>query len=67
MNLPTIYRFMNIPERIWWKFMPGTTITVKWPRTEWIVLHDDGSTLTCDPNHHYRPWLEKNVGKQGID
>lgn len=63
---------MKVLEYLWWRFMPGTIITVKWPRTEWIVLHDDGdggitATLTCDPNHHYRPWLEKNVGKQGID
>lgn len=20
-----------------------------------------------EPNHYYRPWLEQNIGKQGID
>ena len=59
-------------EYLWWRFMPGTTIRVKWPKDQWITLHDygDGSkdqTLTNDPNYHYRPFLEKNVGKQGID
>ena len=56
---------------LWWKLMPGTFITVKWP-SGWAVLHEfsDGSkvsTESSDPNDHYRPWLEKNVGKQGID
>lgn len=59
-------------EYLWWKLVPGTTIKVKWPRKEWLVLQDDGDggridTLTDDPNDHYLPWLEKNVGKQGID
>lgn len=59
-------------EYLWWKLVPGTTIKVKWPKTEWITIHDDGNggkvdTGSNDPNHHYRPWLEKNVGKQGID
>lgn len=51
--------------------MPGTEIEVPWPRG-WLVLEtsDDGSTLaveTSDPNDHYRPWLEANVGRQGWD
>lgn len=51
--------------------MPGTIITVKWP-VGWAVLHDDGnggitSVESADPNDHYRPWLEKNVGRQKWD
>ena len=30
-------------------------IVVRWPR----------SVESADPNDHYRPWLELNVGKQG--
>ncbi len=63
---------LNIIQHIWWNFMPGTTITIPWPKHEWLTLHDDGhggktDTLTDDPNDHYRPYLEKNVGKQGWD
>jgi len=51
--------------------MPGVTFTVKWP-VGWVILDEmpDGSTTSvqsADPNDHYRPWLEKNVGKQGLD
>ena len=51
--------------------MPGTIVTVRWP-TGWVVLHedDDGGVLSAnsaDPNDHYRPWLEKHVGKQCRD
>jgi hypothetical protein len=57
----------------WWlKIIPTTTITIPWPKLVWLTLHDDGDgsktqSLTCDPNNIYRPWLEKNVGKQYID
>ena len=55
----------------WWRWMPGVTISVKWP-VGWVVLHEmpDGSktsTQSADPNDHYRPWLEHNVGRQGWD
>ena len=61
----------NLVEAAWWHWMPGVTISVKWPNG-WVVLHEapDGSkvsTESADPNDHYRPWLEKNVGKQGWD
>lgn len=62
---------MKVLEYLWWKLVPGTTIKVRWPRYEWAAAAwTDGSVeqrLTSDPNYHYRPWLEKNVGKQGID
>jgi len=61
----------NLYDAAWWRWMPGVTFTVKWP-AGWIVLDEmpDGSTTSvqsADPNDHYRPWLEKNVGKQGLD
>jgi len=62
---------LNLKEKLWWRFMPGVVINVRWPRG-WIVLHEDPdgscvSTESADPNDHYRPWLEKNVGRQGWD
>lgn len=61
----------NLYDVAWWRWMPGETITVKWP-VPWEVVSylPDGSkvtTLTADPNDLYRPWLEKNVGKQRWD
>ena len=58
--------------------MPGVTIKVKWPVGNVIVLPTDdgfdwavGTTpqeiFSADPNDHYRPWLEANVGRQGWD
>jgi len=62
---------LNLKEKLWWRFMPGVIINVQWPRG-WVILHEhpDGSTVSAesaDPNDHYRPWLEKNVGRQGWD
>jgi len=66
-----IHKRFGIVHALWWRFVPGETITVTWP-TGWAVLNDDtqgGTTqvLSSDPNDHFRPWLEKNVGKQGWD
>jgi hypothetical protein len=63
---------------LWWKLMPGTTIKVKWPVGVILITEDDprwnwtiGPSMyrveSADPNDHYRPWMEKNVGKQGWD
>ena len=62
---------MGILNKIWWHLMPGVTVKVKWPKG-WVVLHDspEGSQVSvdsADPNDHYRPWMEKNVGRQGWD
>lgn len=48
---------MSLFESLWWRFMPGVTITVRWPR----------GVESSDPNHYYRPWLEQHVGRQGWD
>jgi hypothetical protein len=70
---------LNIIHQLWWRFMPGVIINVKWPAGNIIV--DDKDPRWCDlggavcvdlgfsadPNDHYRPWMEKNIGKQGWD
>jgi len=64
-------RTLNIFSNLWWKYMPGTIIEVRWP-VGWVILHEDkdGSRVSkesADPNDHYRPDLEKYVGRQGWD
>lgn len=66
-----IHKRFGFTQSMWWRWMPGVIAEVKWPRG-WVVLHEaeDGSkvsTESADPNDHYRPWLEKNIGKQGRD
>ena len=61
----------SLNEWLFWKYGRGPTITVVWP-VGWVVLHvfPDGSQTSAesaDPNDHYRPWLEKNVGRQNRD
>jgi hypothetical protein len=66
-----LHKRFGLKQSLWWKFMPGVEVELPWP-TGWVVLHEnpDGSrvsTESADPNDHYRPWLEKNIGKQGWD
>ena len=61
----------DILSTLWWKYVPGTVIEVKWP-VGWVILNKnpDGSivsALSADPNDHYRPDLRENVGRQGWD
>lgn len=62
---------------IFWYLVPTVEFKVKWPVGEIVVGPDDpgwdwalGATyqsyMSADPNDHYRPWLEKNVGKQSL-
>lgn len=71
-------RGLNIREKLWWRFMPGVAITVKWPKGQVKVgpSHRQGWSGigeyfeyvdSADPNDHYRPWLEEHVGQQGWD
>lgn len=73
-----IIRQLRFIETLWWRWMPGVTIKVKWPVGNVIVLPTDdgfdwavGTTpqeiFSADPNDHYRPWMEANVGRQGWD
>jgi hypothetical protein len=62
---------LNILQKLWWRFVPGVVINVRWPKG-WVVLHEDpdGSKVSADsadPNDHYRPWMEQHVGRQGWD
>jgi len=69
---------LNIKERLWWRFMPGVVINVKWPAGNITVDESDPrwvdlggavwvSIDSADPNDHYRPWMEQHVGRQGWD
>ena len=69
---------LNFYEKIWWRFMPGVVMNVAWPTGQVKVgpSHRDGYAGygpefeyidSADPNDHYRPWMEKYVGKQGWD
>jgi hypothetical protein len=63
---------------LWWMLMPGMAIKARWPVGEVVVGpdHPEGwagigeyyeTIESADPNDHYRPWLEQNVGHQGWD
>lgn len=69
---------LNIKEKLWWWLIPGVVIKVKWPKGKIAVDHNDprwadlGGAVwiefeSTDPNDHYRPWLEQNVGRQKWD
>jgi len=69
---------LNLKEKLWWRFMPGVIINVRWPsgkitvddldpRWDWTLGSTLQESFSADPNDHYRPWLEKNVGRQGWD
>ena len=52
--------------QLWWKFMPGIEVVLLWPDGK-VKIRNEDCVLSADPNDHYRPWLEENVGKQGWD
>lgn len=67
---------LNIWQSLWWRFVPGVTINVRWPSGQVVVTEDNplwdwtiGPSKyiieSSDPNEHYRPELTKKVGKQG--
>jgi len=69
---------MNLKEKLWWRFIPGVIINVRWPRGQVKVgpSHREGWSgcgeyfeyiNSADPNDHYRPWMEQHVGRQGWD
>lgn len=68
----------NSFQKFWWRYMLGPTVTMPWPRGPVEVGPNsrlfDGfkneipqTVESADPNDHYRPWLEKNIGRQGWD
>ncbi len=69
---------LNIMGQLWWRFVPGTVINVRWPvgqikvgpghRQGWSGVGEYYEWVeSADPNDHYRPFLEKYVGRQGWD
>lgn len=57
----------NVFKMIWWNFVPGRIIKMPWP-IGWTRIDQHGNQFySNDPNDHWRPWLETNVGKQMWD
>ena len=61
----------RLRKRLWWKYAPGVKVKVRWPKGP--IMKDfadqyktNEELFSSDPNDHYRPWLEKEVGRQGI-
>jgi hypothetical protein len=63
-NIGDIRKYIN---SVWWKYLTARTVKMKWP----IGLTDPTADGECydstDPNAHWRPWLEENVGRQHWD
>lgn len=60
-------RAETIAGDLWWSLMPGVTATVAWPKGWTKPDHLGNQFESVDPNDHWRPWLEKNVGRQNWD
>jgi hypothetical protein len=69
---------MNIIQKLWWYLIPGVVINVKWPvglaeinesmpQWDWSIGPSRYFVESADPNDHYRPFMEKYIGKQGWD
>jgi hypothetical protein len=65
-------------EKLWWRFMPGEVVKLKWPRGmvevgvnsrafDGTVNEIPQTRWSADPTDHYRPWLEANIGRKGWD
>lgn len=66
------YKILNLALGwIFWHLFPTTEFRAKWPVGEVAVTPEIGATqqliMSADPNDHYRPWMEANIGKQGWD
>lgn len=71
------YRFGPL-QSLWWRFMPGVIINVRWPvgeieitedhpRWDWTIGPSKYKVQSADPNDHYRPFMEQYIGRQGWD
>ncbi len=67
---------LNLRERLWWRWVPGVLINVAWPvgdvvvtenhpLWDWTVGPSKYVVESADPNDHYRPEMEKLIGRQG--
>ena len=75
-----VVRFTEEPKKffdnLWWSYAPGIKVKLRWPVGDIIVDHNDprwedmGGAVwanlgfSADPNDHYRPWIEKHIGRQ---
>ena len=59
--------YKNIWYQLWWRYMPGVTVTVRWPRGWTKPDHMGVQFDSADPNDHYRPYMEQHIGRQGWD
>lgn len=61
----------SLSEWLFWKYGSGPTVTVRWPVGEVRIRQEPSGiwdyVTSADPNDHYRPYLEQNVGKQNRD
>ena len=69
---------MRLLNKLWWALVPGTVVKVRWPvgrvvvtpsskNWDWTLGATRQEIESADPNDHYRPWLEANVGRQTWD
>lgn len=58
---------VRLAKDAYWRLAAGATVTLPWPRKYWLDLGGGMSVHSDEPNDHYRPWLEANVGRQGWD
>lgn len=64
-------RGLSVRDKLWWWLMPGVVIKVRWPVGEVRIQQEPSGVWdyvkSSDPNDHYRPWMEANVGRQKWD
>lgn len=66
-KLRVLSRSYRLRSKLWFSLMAGRSLVMPWP-TGWTQTDDNGvSYESADPNDHWRPWLEANVGRQGWD
>lgn len=53
--------------RLWWRYALKVTITLPWPNQIKKINGGKQVVHSSDPNDHYRPWLEQNIGRQHWD
>jgi hypothetical protein len=58
---------LSFIEKLWWRFVPGEIINVRWPVGYTEFDNNGVKVRSADPNDHYRPELERLVGRQGWD
>ena len=60
-------QLIQLWNKIWWKFMTAEVITLLWPIGTTEPDSNGETHESADPNDHWRPWLEANIGRQHFD